>query len=194
MNVENLDHVMKGPNRWHAETYVVESFIQDPTDPNGTWAPKQGGTGHTQGLGTFANSSPTPNCKLEVSESGIWLVSIKPLLAGSEIMPDYSLCGAQTLKKTAQESRTKVNPMQLEYSAYKKYGDCNHELSAVYLDEYKAPASREKNHIQLIPEPVDETTVKGFTAAHSLRVTALGLWQCTHGNTETFLVAMRPTQ
>ena len=36
MNVENLEHVVKGPNRWHDETHAVESFIQDPTDPNGT--------------------------------------------------------------------------------------------------------------------------------------------------------------
>ena len=183
MNVENLDHVVKGLTRWHDETHVVQNFIQGGTDPNGTWVPKQGGTGDSQGLGTFANSGPSPNCKRQVCMSGIWLVSTKPIMAGSEIMPDYSLYGGQTLENTAQESRRKVSPMQLEYTASRKYDDCNRKLSDRYLDEYKAPARR-KFCIQLIPTPVDETNMKDFTVAHSLTVTALGQWQGTNGNTQ----------
>ena len=42
MNVENLDHVVNGLTRWHDETRVLQSFIQDGTHANGTWVPKQG--------------------------------------------------------------------------------------------------------------------------------------------------------
>ena len=44
-NVNNLQHVVKGPNGWHDQTHVVANFIEDPTDPNGTWVPKQGAPG-----------------------------------------------------------------------------------------------------------------------------------------------------
>ena len=119
MNVKNLQHVVKGPNGWHDQTHVVESFIKDPTDPIGRWGPKEGGTGLAQGLGTFANSSRTPNCKLLLSTSGIWLVAIRPILKGEEITHKCSLSGAQTPKKVAQESATTLYPMQLQNSAYK---------------------------------------------------------------------------
>ena len=35
-NVNNLQHVVKGPNGWHDQAHVVENFIEGPTDPNGT--------------------------------------------------------------------------------------------------------------------------------------------------------------
>ena len=98
-------------------------------------------------------------------------------------MPDYSLYGGQTLEKAAQESLRKVRAMQLEYTASRKYDDCNRKLSERYLDEYTAPDWQEFC-IQLIPTPVDETNMKEITAAWCLRVTALGHWQGKHGNTK----------
>ena len=149
--------------------------------------PKAGGTGLAQGLGTFANSSRTPNCKLHdiVSAAGIWLVAIRAIRKGEEITHKYSLCGAQTPKKFAQESTPNVNPMQLQNRAYKVYEECHLELSARYIDQYEAPSTRKQFEVLLMPESVDERLVKEFTAAHSVTVTALGRWQNTNGNTDS---------
>ena len=77
-----------------------------------------------------------------------------------------------TEEEVAEESATKVGPMQLQYNACSKYDVCNRKLSARYLDEYTAPA-QEEFCIELIPTPADDTNKKDFTAARCLTVTTL---------------------
>ena len=182
-NVRNQRHVVKGPNGWHDQTYVAESFIED-TNQKGTWVPKKGRTGHVQGLGTFANSSNTPNCKLHVHESGIWLLDIA---AGCEITHKHSLSGAQTPQKKPQQSGTEVIAMQVEDNAYKRFEEWNVTLSAKYGKQQSSQNGSVPTQLKLIPQTVDEERMYRFelTAARSLDVKAESLWQSRNVNTDS---------